>query len=370
MISNEKKANDNYNSNNDENKNNGQLKINQINLNVNIYNNNINKRNENKNILDKTSESNVEILSKTNYSIKKKLRAKKKKNNKVENNIINKYKKQSNKSVKFSVRKMKLKKKSTIDSGNINDPNSEKSFSGIKSKSREEEISTLNDEEMNTLVYEKAIELDKRTYFQYYISLVKKKQLILFTFFPANDYNIVTIKILLFIISLSLYFTINGFFFSDDTMHKIYKDSGNYNIIYQFPQIIYSSVIPSLINLILKTLALSEKSLIAIKQEKEIARAIEKSEKNKKCIYIKFILFYIFSLILMLFFWYFISCFCAVYNNTQSIFFKDTIISLCLSMVYPFVISLLPGFFRFPSLRSENKDRKLLYIISQYLALL
>ena len=77
-------------------------------------------------------------------------------------------------------------------------------------------------------------------------------------------------------------------------MHKIYKDSGNYNIIYQLPQIIYSSVIPSLINLILKTLALSEKSLIAIKQEKEIARAIEKSEKNKKNVYISNLYYFIY----------------------------------------------------------------------------
>ena len=33
----------------------------------------------------------------------------------------------------------------------------------------------LNDEELNELNYELAIELDKRTYFQYYISLLKKK---------------------------------------------------------------------------------------------------------------------------------------------------------------------------------------------------
>ena len=122
--------------------------------------------------------------------------------------------------------------------------------------------------------------------------------------------------------------------------------------------------------MILKSLALSEKSLITIKQEKEMKRATERSEKVKKFIYIKFLLFFIFSLILMLFFWYFISCFCAVYNNTQSIFFKDTIISLSLSMLYPFVISLIPGFLRLPSLRSEKKDKQLLYSFSQFLAIL
>ena len=359
--------NNNCNGDIDGNNKKDQFNINQINLNVNIYNHNINKGIENKNNFDKTSESNLEIFTKSNYGLKKKHKTKKMKNNKIDK-INNK--KKSKKNVNFSIEKTKLKKKSTIDSGYFNEQNSEKRFSGMKSKSKIEEILELNDEEMNSLIYQQAIELDKRTYFQYYISLVKKKQLILFTFLPANDYNIVTIKILLFIISFSLYFTINGFFFSDDTMHKIYVDNGNYNIIYQIPQILYSSVIPSLINLILKSLALSEKSLITIKQEKEMKRATERSEKVKKFIYIKFLLFFIFSLILMLFFWYFISCFCAVYNNTQSIFFKDTIISLSLSMLYPFVISLIPGFLRLQSLRSEKKDKQLLYSFSQFLAVL
>ena len=77
---------------------------------------------------------------------------------------------------------------------------------------------------MNNLDYNEAIKIDKRTYFEYYCSLLKRKQLLLFSFFPNNDYNLVELKISLLLLSFSLYFTINGFFFSDETMHKIYKD--------------------------------------------------------------------------------------------------------------------------------------------------
>ena len=58
----------------------------------------------------------------------------------------------------------------------------------------------LNDQEMNTLSYEKALIYDKRTFFQFYCLLIRKKQLIVFTFLPANDYNLITIKILLFLL--------------------------------------------------------------------------------------------------------------------------------------------------------------------------
>ena len=241
--------------------------------------------------------------------------------------------------------------------------NNNKKFKYLDSKS-------LNDQELNTLEYNIAISIDKRTYLQYYWSLLKKKQLILFTILPANDYNLLTLKISLFLLSFSLYFTINGFFFSDDTMHKIHEDNGSYNIIYQIPQILYSSVVSAVINMVLKMLSLSEKNILAIKQENDIKIAIRKSKGIEMCITIKFIIFFIFSNILLLFFWYFISCFCAVYINTQMILIKDTLVSFGLSMIYPFGLNLLPGIFRIPALRAKEKDKKCLYQISGLVALI
>ena len=126
----------------------------------------------------------------------------------------------------------------------------------------------LNDQELNNLDYKNAIKYDKRTYFQYYWSLLKKKQLLLFTFFPTNDYNLISLKIALLILSFSLYFTINGFFFTDDTMHKVYKDNGVFDFIYQIPQILYSNLICTIINLIVRFLSLSQKDILSIKAKK------------------------------------------------------------------------------------------------------
>ena len=228
----------------------------------------------------------------------------------------------------------------------------------------------LNDQELNTLEYNVAIKIDKRTYFQYYWSLLKKKQLILFTILPANDYNLISLKIALFLLSFSLYLTINAFFFNDDTMHKIYEDNGAFNILLQLPQILYSSFISTIINMILKILSLSENNILAIKQEKDIKIATKKSKKIYNCIVIKFLTFFLFSNFLLLFFWYFISCFCAVYTNTQMILIEDTLISFGLSMIYPFGLNLLPGMLRIPALRAKNKDKKFLYKISGIAALI
>ena len=227
----------------------------------------------------------------------------------------------------------------------------------------------LNDEELNSLEYEIALEIDKRTYFQYYWSLLKKKNLILFTFYPNNDYNLPSIKIFLFLVSFSLYFTINGFFFNDDTMHKINEDHGNFNLLYQLQQIFYSSIVSAIINILLKQLSLSEKNILSLKREKKYNKALQFSKNIKKCLDIKFFIFFILSYLLLLFFWYFIACFCGVYVNTQIILFKDTLISFCLSMVYPFGLNLIPGFFRIPALRAAKKEKIFIYKISLIIAL-
>ena len=129
---------------------------------------------------------------------------------------------------------------------------------------------------MNSLPYEIALKKDKRTFCQYYWSLLKKKQSILFSFYPNKDYNSQIIKSFLFFFYYASDMTINALFFTDDTMHKIYVDSGLFNLNYQLPQIIYSYLISSGINLIIEYLSLSENSIISIKTKKLI------NFKNKK----------------------------------------------------------------------------------------
>ena len=231
-------------------------------------------------------------------------------------------------------------------------------------------VKILNNQELNNLEYELAIDLDKRTYFQYYCSLLKIKNLILFTFFLSDDYNLLTIKISLFLLAFALYFSINGFFFTDQTMYNIYINNGSFPFIYQIPLILYSSIITAFINSLLKYLSLSENAIIKLKKENNIDLIIQKAKKQEKILMIKFFFFYIFSFIFMSFFWYFISSFCAVYINTQIILIKDTFMSFALSMLYPLGLNLLPGFFRMPALRSSKRDKKCLYKFSNIVALI
>ena len=145
-------------------------------------------------------------------------------------------------------------------------------------------------------------------------------------------------------------------------MHKIYTDSGKFNLNYQLPQIIYSYLISSGINFIIEYLSLDE-TIISIKSENSIN--IKKSKKIIKNIKIKFCCFFIITFILLLIFGYYISCFCCIYENTQIHLIKDSLLSLLISSIIPFFKSLIPGIFRIPALRNKKGNNSCLYKISQ-----
>ena len=232
-----------------------------------------------------------------------------------------------------------------------------------KEENKGEEMK-LNDTEINLLLYNEAFIVDKRTFCQYYTSLIKTKHIIVFYLYYGKDYNSRVIKIFLFFFTFTVNYTVNALFFKDDTMHKIYEDGGKFNLLYQIPQILYSSIISSLLIIIVKMLALSEKNVLKIKSAKpNELKKIYKSESNS--ISCKFISFFITSFLLLFVFWYYVGCFCAVYKNTQTHLLTDTLISFSASLFYPLALYLLPAMCRIPSLRNKEKSGECLYKVSQ-----
>ena len=221
----------------------------------------------------------------------------------------------------------------------------------------------FSNDELNSLDYEYALKIDFRSYCQYYFCLLKETHLIIFTFFVRNDYNIFLLKFSLFLISFALFFFMNALFFNDDSMHKIYEDKGKYDILYQIPQILYSTIFSQIISSLLEILSLSNDQIVSLKEkvnEKEIKYELKRVRRYIK---IKCILFFIVGLILLFGFWYYLSAFCAVYYNTQIPLIKDNFMSFFTSMLYPFFLNLLPGIFRIISLRYKIKCQFITSII-------
>jgi hypothetical protein len=280
------------------------------------------------------------------------------KKNKVKNNIANPRKKIIKKSTK-SVNSFN-KKENSVNSKVLINTNIAKEEKVIVMHKPEKKIiiqKQFIDYAINHLTYEEALIYDKRTYFEYYISLVRTKHPIFFTFCLLKDYNILIIKICIFLLSITVYFGINALFFNNTIIHTIYLNEGKYDIVSVLPRIILSFAISHIINIILRICFLSERELFSIEKQKTLLEARRKSKKVLSCFSIKYFVFFAFSIIYLILLWYYLASFCAIFQNSQIFLLLNTIISYGISLIYPLFINLIPGILRIYSLKDINRNR-------------
>ena len=194
----------------------------------------------------------------------------------------------------------------------------------------------FDDYELNNMGYEDACQNDKRSCLRTYWSMIKREHYIIFTFISRNDYNLFYVKIERFFILICTEITMNGLFFVHETMYK--KQNGGLSFAQKLPQIIFSLIVSHVIEVILCYLCMTDIVFYEIK-------AIPLKEKNNEkifnildCMKRKLVGFFIFTFLFFLFHWYFISAFCAVYQNTQVIYLRDSAISILTSLIDPFII--------------------------------
>jgi hypothetical protein len=190
--------------------------------------------------------------------------------------------------------------------------------------------------ELNNMDYYDASQYDKRTCLKTYWAVLLREHYVIFTFISRNDYNLFYIKIERFFILICTEVTMNGLFFVHETMYK--KQTGDTSFSQKIPQIIFSLLVTHAVEIILCYLSMTDKHYYEIKalpyKEKDDQRIFDILDCMKR----KLTGFLIFTFLFFLFHWYFISAFCAVYQNTQLIYLRDSAISILTSLVDPFIV--------------------------------
>ena len=158
----------------------------------------------------------------------------------------------------------------------------------------------INEKSSNT--YNIAIKFDKRNYFRYYVSLIRTQHYLIFTFFNNNDINSGIIKVDFFFILFTIEYIVNAVFYNNDTIHKIYEDKGEVDLINKLVIEVYPYLISTLLNYPLKFLDITNGLIINFTQDISKNGIKEKSKNIIKLITIKFILYFIISSLFLLFF--------------------------------------------------------------------
>ena len=227
----------------------------------------------------------------------------------------------------------------------------------------------FTEDDLNMADYEDAKKYDKRSYMKYYWSLIKKKQIFIFTFYTSTDHNLRIVKEALFILFVTFFFAFTALFFNDNIMREIYIYKGNTDAAIYVTNIILSSFCCLIMNLIIRFVSISERDVYKIVKEKNVEEKILLAEKAKRCQKIKIAILFTISILLIGLFWYYVSAFCAIFKNSQGHYLLNVLASFIICNLWPFVTSLIAPFFRISSLKEENNS-PCMYKFSQIISYL
>ena len=156
----------------------------------------------------------------------------------------------------------------------------------------------------------------------------------------------------------------NALIFADKSFHKLFMSGVHYYFTYQILQIFLSVIITYVIEIILCYLTFTDKYIYEIKSLPKKETNSNKIFSILKCIRNKLLIFYVVALVILIFYWYLISAFCAVYPNTQKIYIIDCLLSFIFFSIIPFIVYAITTLLRVIALKdNERKRLKCLFII-------
>ena len=219
--------------------------------------------------------------------------------------------------------------------------------------------------------FDDAVVLDKRTYCEHMIENIIEDQIITSTFIAQDPIKPRSIKIMLFVLNLILYFVVNGLFFSEKVISELYnakeEDENFFSYIPRsIDRIIYTTIVSIVVGIIADFFFIEEKKIKGIfRREKSniniLKEQIIKLILDLKKRYIAFII--VVSIILIISFFYLL-CFNYVYPYTQIEWLKVSISIMIIMQILYLLKCILETSFLFLSYKLKSEK---MYKISKIL---
>ena len=222
---------------------------------------------------------------------------------------------------------------------------------------------------LDDMEFDDALVKDKRTFCELFIENLKEDQIIANTFIAEDPLKPRTIKIILFILNIILYFVINGLFFSEEVISELYNvDEDKENFFSFMPRsierLIYTTLVGIIIGIITDFFFVDEKKIKGIfRRDKDNKKAIKQNIiKLSKEIKIRNIAFIIIVSIILIISFLYLLCFNYVYPYSQIEWIKSSIAIIIIMQALSFLKCFLEISLRYLSFKIKSEK---LYKISK-----
>ena len=219
--------------------------------------------------------------------------------------------------------------------------------------------------------YDDAIKFDKRTFFEFFIERLSEKQITMNTFYYKENLRPKSIKIILLLLNIDLYFVINGFFYNEEFLTALFNSNVEETffsyISRSFSNFVYATLVGVIIGIIIDCIFIEEskvKRVFLREKENPVQLRYEISiittEIKKR--YRIFILLCFFIAIIS---WYYVSCFNNVYPGIKIEWIKSSITIIIIMQILSILIVLLEAIVRDLSFHYQSEK---LYKFKQFLS--
>lgn len=227
---------------------------------------------------------------------------------------------------------------------------------GLNSFNIEEYLANTYEE----MDYDDAIFEEKRGFWKYFIERIKSKHILINSFFIVDHIQPKSIKILLFLMQIDLYFLINAMLFNEDYISEIFNSDEEETFFSFVPRsinrYIYTTFVGTILNYFIKCFFIKEKKFIRIlirSETNSVALNNELfifTEKLKKF----YLIFVICCMIIIIFSLYYISCFNNIYQYSKREWIISSFAFILVTQILYVCATFLETIFRYLSFKFES----------------
>ena len=225
--------------------------------------------------------------------------------------------------------------------------------------------------DVDDMEYDDAIKYDDRKFCEFYWDKLKDKQMIINILFKSEFLRPVTMKFLLLLINIDLYFVVNGLFYNEKYISELFHSNEEEKFFSFFPRslerFIYATIVGSIIEAIIGFIFIDEKKLkkIFIREKDNFVKLKFEIFKVIKSIKKRFIIFIIICFVIVIISWYYVNCFNNVYPGIKMEWIKSSIVIIIIMQLLPILTSFIEACLRFIGFKCKSEK---IFELQKYLS--
>ena len=249
----------------------------------------------------------------------------------------------------------KKDEKNEKETGKTGGKNEKKSGSGYGDKLKDEydvDMEEYLKTDVEDMEFEDALKYDKRGFCEYFWEKFKEEQIIMDTFFNPEALKPMTIKIIILLLNIILYFVINGLFYSEEYVSDLFNSEEEEKFFSFFPRSIsrflYTTIVGVIIGIIVDFVSVDEKKVkrLFLREKKNTLQIRYEMGEITKDIKRNYLILIIICFVIDLICLYYVNCFNNVYPNLTGEWIKSSICVIIIMQVLTVLEGLLIAIIR------------------------